>query len=193
MNRSEIWRELLGLKWVANTTRQLTPPPPQKKKKKKKESPRLIGVCLVFISQFFTSNFNFPNPSNLHHFICSSIWPILRESLSQNAQKSSENLQKTAKQRLMIKRFSVAGNVTEICTSALRRVSGYGIFGKISTRYETSSGKINGIFWSSKKGCGIFRPQINGIWNTPIPTPPHLSCAPSILPSKWPAICQIIL
>ena len=40
MNRSEIWsnieRKLLGLKWVGNTSRQLTPPPPPQKKKKKK-------------------------------------------------------------------------------------------------------------------------------------------------------------
>ena len=41
---SEIWsdikRELLGLKWAGNTTRQLTPP---------KESPRLVGDFLVSI------------------------------------------------------------------------------------------------------------------------------------------------
>ena len=60
------------------------------------------------------------------------------------------------------------------CASALRRVSEYGILGKISTGYGMSFGKINGIFWSSKKGCGIFRPQIDGIWNTPIPTPPAI-------------------
>ena len=46
MNRSEIWsdveRELLGLKWFANTAP--TPPP-----LKKKERPRLVGDCLVSI------------------------------------------------------------------------------------------------------------------------------------------------
>ena len=50
MNRSEVWsdikRELLGLKWVGNTTDSWppSPPPPQKK-----ESARLAGDCLVSI------------------------------------------------------------------------------------------------------------------------------------------------
>ena len=49
MNRSEIWsdikRELLSLKWVGNTNRQLNP---------LKESPRLVR-------DWCPSNFNFPN------------------------------------------------------------------------------------------------------------------------------------
>ena len=44
LNRSEIWSnikgDLLGLKWVGNTTRQLTTP---------KESPRLVADCLVSV------------------------------------------------------------------------------------------------------------------------------------------------
>ena len=68
-NTSEIWsnieRELLGLKWIGNTTRQLTP---------SKKSPRLVGDCLVSVLLLILhSNFNFSNPSNLQHFIFSSI------------------------------------------------------------------------------------------------------------------------
>ena len=44
MNRSEIYsiikKELLGLRWIRNTTRQLTTP---------NESPRLLGDCLVSV------------------------------------------------------------------------------------------------------------------------------------------------
>ena len=44
LKRSEIWSnikvDLLGLKWVGNTTRQLTTP---------KESPRLVADCLVSV------------------------------------------------------------------------------------------------------------------------------------------------
>ena len=82
VNRSEIWsnikKELLGLKWVGNTTRQLTPPP------NLKESPRLVGDCLVTINQFFTSNLLF-----------SSISPLLWEkiSLSQNSLTFTQNRQ----------------------------------------------------------------------------------------------------
>ena len=60
-----------------------------------KESPRLVEHCLASIYELFTSNFNFLNPSNLQHFLFSSIKPILWEkiSLSQNAQQSAQNRQ----------------------------------------------------------------------------------------------------
>ena len=56
-----------------------------------KESPRLVGDCLVSIYQFFSSNFNFPNPSNLpEHFIfySTSTYPLRKNMSFQNAQKS---------------------------------------------------------------------------------------------------------
>ena len=51
LNKSEfesrLKRELLRLKWVGNTTRKLTP---------SKQRPRLVGDCLMSVTQKFTQN-----------------------------------------------------------------------------------------------------------------------------------------
>ena len=44
--------------WKHYQTVDPTPP-------KRKREPQSVGDCLVSIYQFLTSNFNFPNPSNL--------------------------------------------------------------------------------------------------------------------------------
>ena len=73
LNRSEIWnsfqRKLLRLKWVGNTNRQLTLPlPPPPPPSAKKEIELQVGRGLFGVHLQSSSNFNFPNPSNLQHF-----------------------------------------------------------------------------------------------------------------------------
>ena len=107
MNRSEIYsnimRELLGLKWVGNTTRQLTPPPPLKKKKKrKKREPQvgrgLFGVHLLIL-HFEFHQFSKSIKSSTFQIFLNLTYPFRKISLSQNTQKSPKDLHKTAKQR----------------------------------------------------------------------------------------------
>ena len=98
MNRSEIGsnikRELIELKWVENTTRQLTP---------QKRAPGWQGTvwCPSTNSSLQISIFQIRQIFNIPYFPQLNLSFQKKISLSQNAQTSPKNLCKTAKQWLM--------------------------------------------------------------------------------------------
>ena len=77
VNRGEIWsnfkKELLGLKWVGNATRQLTTP---------KESPRLVAYRLVsaFLILHFKFQFSKSIKSSTFHIFLNLTCPLRKKS-----------------------------------------------------------------------------------------------------------------
>ena len=95
-NRSEIWsnikRELLGLKWVGSTTRQLAP---------QKKAPSWQGLYASTNSLLQISIFQIHQIFNVSYFPQFDLSFEKTISLSKNTQKSPKNLHKAAQQWLM--------------------------------------------------------------------------------------------
>ena len=101
MNRSEIWSaikmELLGLKWVGNTTRQLTHPHSHFKREPQ-AGRELFGVYLLIL-HFKSVQFSKSIKSSTFQYFSQFNLSFQKTIyLSQNAQKSPKNLRETAKQ-----------------------------------------------------------------------------------------------
>ena len=119
MNRREIWsnikRELLGLKWVGNTTRQLSSPPPPTPTKKG-VGRGLFGVCLQIV--YFNFQFSKSIKSSTFHIFPYSTYPLRKKYLFPKMPKTRPTICAKCKMpnEKMKKgeRFSVAWNVTEI-------------------------------------------------------------------------------
>ena len=113
VNRSEIWsiikRELLGLKWVGNTTRQLID--------HLKWEPQVgmgvvtFGIRLLILHSKFRFSKSIKS-SIFFNIFFNLTYPLRKISLSQNDQKSPKDLHKTTKQWLMTEYYGAFSTST---------------------------------------------------------------------------------